>query len=302
MSNNGSIGRLEQSTSGRRARIAEQSKGDIAEFVRRNDPERYLTALFAPADRRDAVLSLFAFNYEIAKTREVVTEPTLGRIRLQWWREGIEQVFAGGAVRSHEVLTPLAAAVRKHELDRQEIERMIDAREQDLEADPPATRAALDAYCESTSGALQSLVLAVLGVGGEVEREAARAAGTAYALAGLIRAIPFHARAKRQFIPRELAEAEHLDLRELFELHPSRALAAIAERLAMAAWDRLARARSVRAKVSRTALPALLPASLAGRHLNRLRRARYDVFNPRFARPNTQAAMVLTLAAITGRY
>src|SRR5476649_2521907 len=86
-----------------------------AEQVRRYDHDRFLTALFAPADRRDDLLALYAFNLEIAKIRETVTEPMLGRIRLQWWREAIEG-FAAGTVRKHAVAEPLAEAVRRRDL------------------------------------------------------------------------------------------------------------------------------------------------------------------------------------------
>ena len=47
----------------------------IAALVRRHDPDRFLTALFAPPDRRDALLVLYAFNHELARAREVASEP-----------------------------------------------------------------------------------------------------------------------------------------------------------------------------------------------------------------------------------
>ena len=62
----------------------------LGELVRRHDRDRYQTALFAPADRREALFALYAFNYEIARVRESVTQPMLGQIRLQWWREVID--------------------------------------------------------------------------------------------------------------------------------------------------------------------------------------------------------------------
>ena len=67
-----------------------QNLSPLARLVRRHDRDRFLTALFAPAERREDLLALYAFNYEIAKTREVVSEPVLGQIRLQWWRETID--------------------------------------------------------------------------------------------------------------------------------------------------------------------------------------------------------------------
>jgi len=85
----------------------------LADALRRHDRDRYLSALFVPADRRGAAIALYVFNHEIAKTREVVTEPLLGQIRLQWWREAIGEAYAGGAIRPHEVMTPLAGAIRE---------------------------------------------------------------------------------------------------------------------------------------------------------------------------------------------
>ena len=274
----------------------------LAELVRRHDRERYLTALFAPANRRAAMVALFAFNYEIARTREVVSEPMLGLIRLQWWREAIETACDTGKVQAHEVLVPLAAAIRQHRLDRSLFARMIDARERDLQGEPPANRDELKAYCESTSGALQLLVLATLGEFSEPAHGAVCASGAAYALAGLIRAIPFHARFRRQYIPRDLAETAGLELRDLTELRQSPALAAIAETLVREAERYLLKAREQRAKIPRAALPALLPARLATLHLRTLRRVRFNVFDPRLASGSPGVALSLTAAALTGRY
>src|SRR4051794_28190129 len=90
----------------------------VGAIVRRHDRDRFLTALFAPAARREALFALYAFNFEVAKTREVVSEPMLGQIRLQWWREAVDEIFAGGRVRSHEVVQPLAEAIRGGRLSR----------------------------------------------------------------------------------------------------------------------------------------------------------------------------------------
>src|SRR5471030_76032 len=86
-----------------------------AEQVRRYDRDRFLTALFAPPPQREDLFALYAFNLEIAKIRETVTEPMLGRIRLQWWREAIA-ALEQGVVRQHGVVEPLAEAVRRHAL------------------------------------------------------------------------------------------------------------------------------------------------------------------------------------------
>lgn len=278
------------------------SLSPIASIVRRHDRDRYLTALFAPADRRDALMALYAFNYEIARTREVVTEPVLGRIRLEWWRETIEEIYVRGVPRSHEVVEPLATAVRRFGLSRAHFDRLIQAREFDLGGEPPASLAALEAYCEDTSARLVWLALETLGVRDPVTHEVGRRVGIAHALTGLIRAIPFHARAGRQYIPMDLASEAKLDLRSLFELSRSRALDEIAKRLAERAQHHLARARERRSVVPRSALPALLPSRLSAAYLRSLKRTGYDPFDRLHGAGPVQLMWHLGVGAVTRRY
>src|SRR5262244_2642029 len=123
----------------------------VAALVRRHDRDRFQTVLFAPATRREALFALYAFNYEIARVRESVTEPMLGQIRLQWWRENVAAAFEGGAARHHIVAQPLASTIQQFALSRGHFDRLIDGRESDLGDDPPADLAALEAYAEATS-------------------------------------------------------------------------------------------------------------------------------------------------------
>src|ERR1700735_1584194 len=96
----------------------------IASLVRRHDPDRFLTALFAPPRHRDALLTLYAFNHELARAREVASEPPLALIRLQWWREVVE-----GEPKRHEVASPLLAAITAGALRRADLLAIIEARE-----------------------------------------------------------------------------------------------------------------------------------------------------------------------------
>ena len=84
-------------------------------LVRKVDTDRYLAALFAPASLRFHLFALYAFNYEVAKTADAVSQPVLGQIRLQWWRDSIEEIYAG-KVREHEVVKALAEAIGAHGL------------------------------------------------------------------------------------------------------------------------------------------------------------------------------------------
>jgi NADH dehydrogenase [ubiquinone] 1 alpha subcomplex assembly factor 6 len=274
----------------------------LAETLRRYDRDRYLAALFVPADRRAAVFALYAFNHEIAKTREVVSEPLLGRIRLQWWREAIEEAYGSGPFRAHEVMTPLTAAIRGHGLSREHLDAMVDARELDLAVEPPASLSELEQYGADTSGRLQRLVLEALGVRDDGAAEAAREVGVAYALVGLVRAIPFHARARRHYIPADIAREVGLDLAALFELKPLPTLAAAVDRLAERARERLRSARSRRRHLPKAALPALLPARIAAGYLGDIELVRGNVFDPRMTARASRTALRLAWGAATRRY
>lgn len=274
----------------------------MAGLVRRHDPDRFQTALFAPAERREALFALYAFNCEIARVRERVSIPALGQIRLQWWREAIAEAFAGGPVRRHEVIGPLAAAIRACRLDRARFETLIDAREADLDDAPPPSLAALEAYAERSSAPLVLLALAALRVDDAAASEAGREVGTGYALAGLIKAMPFRARMGRLLIPQDIAAETGLDPRDWQALRTTPAVRAATAAIAQAAARHLAAARALRAAVPRRAMPALLPAVVAGRTLRRLARARYDPFDPHLQQPDPMQIWRLARAATLGRY
>ncbi len=269
--------------------------------LRRHDRDRYQTCLFAPAERREHLFALYAFNYEVAKTAEVVSEPMLGQIRLQWWRESLEGIYAG-TPRAHDVVEPLARAARETGLKQAELEALITAREFDLEGAPPRDLDALRAYASATSGQLVKLALRVLEAESAAADRAAEDLGIAWAYLGLLRAVPFHARQKRLYLPDDLCREAGLDQGALFELKSSDALAEVARRLAAEASEHLRQARAEASAVPRKALPALLLGALADRTLTRLEKAGYNPFEPALAREPPGQIWRLAWAAWRGRY
>jgi NADH dehydrogenase [ubiquinone] 1 alpha subcomplex assembly factor 6 len=274
----------------------------VGALVRLHDPDRYLTALFAPAGRREALFALYAFNYEIARIRESVSEPMLGQIRLQWWREAIAAAYAGEMPRHHVVAQPLAAAIRDFDLTRAYLDRLIDARERDLADTPPPSLAALEDYAEATAASPLYLALEILGVDGAAAAAAVRDIGIAYALAGLLRAMPFHARAGRSYLPAEIIAAAGLDPRDYRALRATPALRRAAAQIADAAAGRLDAARRRRGELPRNAMPALLPAIVAERALQRLRRAGWNPFDARLAAPDLLLSWRLFGAMLRRRF
>jgi phytoene synthase len=282
---------------------SEKAPPTLGAELRRHDRDRYQTALFAPARHRPALFALYAFNFEIARIRETVREPLLGRIRLQWWRDAIAEIYAGAAPRRHDVAEALAAAIRAYQLSREHFDALLNARELDLTDAPPESFEALEAYAEGSSASVVLLALEILGVRAAEAAAVAGSVGIAYALSGLLIAVPFHARMKRLYLPKDVIESYGLDVeRTLFELQPSPALEETAKEIAALARYHLGIARAQREAIPREALPALLPAVLAERRLTRLEQAGHNVMDPRLARADTLQSWRLTWSAMRGRY
>jgi len=246
------------------------------EQLSRFDRDRYLTILLAPAGARPALAVLAAFNLELARVAESVSEHMLGLIRLQWWRDAIGEIAAGGTVRRHAVTTPLAEVVRGHRLPVVLLEQMIAARERDIDPDPALDLAGVEAYLDATSGTLIRLSLQVLGTGDGTD-VLARHAGIAYGLTGLMRATLFHAQQKRLMLPRDVLLRHGVNIDHLFDLKRQPPLGLAIADLARHAEGHLRQLRALHP--SRRALPALLPARLAGLQLERLKRGGYDLFD-----------------------
>lgn len=239
--------------------------------VRRHDRERWLTVLYAPEPLRWRLLALYAFNLEVARARESVTQPTLGLMRLQWWRDALAE-NAQGRPRAH----PVAQALVDMALDGETVERLLAARELDMEDRPLADLAALEAYAEATSAGLSRLALDQLGVVDAASHAAARHVGIAWALVGLLRALPFHATRRRLYLPATLLEHTGTDPEAVLAGRFDPGLGRAVERVAATAHAHLRAGREI--AVPRAAVAALLPAVLAERHLARLGRIGYDPF------------------------
>lgn len=257
------------------------------ETVRRQDPDRFLLSLFMPADVREDLASLFAFNYEIAKTREIVTETQLGLIRLQWWREAVQAIYEGGKVPEHEVVAGLRAAIEKHDLPREHFDTLIYAREFDLEDVAPANLEGTLNYADFTSTPL--LKLAVQITGGDPESEPVQPVAVNYALVGLLRSVLFHAAQRRCFLPQDLLKAEGISLTDLYENRNLENLPRVVEAVAGQYVDGV-RSDQRFLKLSQ---------GLAGIYMGQLRRTKFDLFHQKLQIPPAFKEIRLFLRSLT---
>jgi 15-cis-phytoene synthase len=241
-----------------------------AELVRAADRDRYIASLFAPAERRGALHALYAFNSEVARVREVAREPLPGEIRLQWWSEVINGERDEEA-RANPVAAALLATIERHHLASSILTDLIEARRFDLYDDPMAGLADLDAYAAKTSSALFALTAQVLA--GVEAGAVVGPAGIAYAIAGLLRALPLHVSRRQLYVPTDLLERYQVDPQNIFAGRSSPGLDAALAELRNHARRHLATADELMTALPREAIPALLPVALVRPSLDRLDRS-----------------------------
>lgn len=270
--------------------------------VRGRDPDRFHAALFAPAQVRPSLFALYAFNLELSRAVTALREPMLGEIRLQWWREVLEEL-ASGATREHPVVRALAHTITTYQLPPAFLEGMIDARGFDLEDAAMGAREDFARYTAAMSGNLFALAARCLAPARAGELDAAAlAAGEAWGGAGLLKAVAFHARRRKLFIPSDIVGESGLDPEAVFTQRMTPPLRGAIIRLLGEVQQALKRARTaLRAAQPGTALPAFLPLALVPGDLKRVYDARDPFAPPPPAPPLFARQWRLLTAALSGR-
>jgi phytoene synthase len=250
------------------------------DLVRTHDFERYASTLFVSAEKRRALLALYAFNVEISRVREQVSQPLPGEIRLQWWTDMLAGAGHGG-VEGNPVAAELLRAIRMHGLPIEPLSRLIDEHQFDLYNDPMPSMAALEAYVHDTSSALYALGARIMGRQSEGTDHLARHAGLAQGFARVIATLPVDASRRQLFVPLQVLESHGCRMEEVFAGKETPQLRAALDQLLDEARGHLKTAFELLASAPSEVRPLFVPLALLRRDLKRMSRADSDLFAPR---------------------
>ena len=247
--------------------------------LKQGDPDRYWACLFSPAHHRGALAALYAFNLEIARTRELVSEPMIGEIRLQWWREAINGERADEAI-AHPIAGSLVAAIARYRLPVQPLIDLIDARIFDLYDDPMGTMVELEAYCGETASALFRLASIILADGGDMgSADLAGHAGVAFGIAGLLTAFPWHAARGQLYLSREVLERHRVKSEDISARHETAELIQALADMRLKAREHLRQAHDLLAGAPLAIRPAYLPLVVVEPRLRAMEKPGYRPFS-----------------------
>jgi phytoene synthase len=251
---------------------ARPSLSRVAEIARARDPDRFLCALFAPAERREALFALIAYGSELARARALARNPIAALMRLQWWRETVEAAAAGRPPPRHEVAEPLHGAIAAGLLPAAELLAMADAREAETEEEGIPTRAAFEAYLRGAAGGLAVAAGRLLGVREGTALAALQEAGALYGLAGVLRGVPTLAAQRRCLLPRDALGEQGLGMEAVLAAPEADAVREVVARLAASGEARCRACALALRGLPPVAIAAALPLVLARRDLRRLAR------------------------------
>src|SRR6201985_1370827 len=195
--------------------MSKDAAAHCADLVRSHDFVRYAAPVCVPAEERRALLALYAFNVEISRVRDQVSQPLPGEIRLQWWTTMLAGAGHGG-VEGNPVAAELMLAIRNWRLPVERLSRLIDEHQFDLYNDPMPTMAALEGYINDTSSALFSLGAAIVARRSEEAEHLARHAGLAQGMVQVIAALPRDASRRQLFVPQQILERHGCGIEEVF--------------------------------------------------------------------------------------
>ena len=247
------------------------------ELVRELDRERYLATLFAPAEMREALFALYAFDAQVARIRDLAREPMPGEIRLQWWREALLGERAGEAA-AHPVASALLDVVSRHKLAKEPFLRLIEAHRFDLYDEPMASLAELRTYAAETAGAIFETATRILAGPGPAVIDLTKDAGHALTIANVLASLPRHAAQHRLYVPLEILRQYGADPGDVYAMRATPALRTALADLRLSARRHLS--YIAEAEIAVELWPAFLSLAPLRQWLLSMERSDYEPFHP----------------------
>jgi phytoene synthase len=129
-------------------------------LVRDTDKDRFLATLFAPAQYRSDLFSIYAFDLETAAVAQRVRDPAAGEIRLQWWHDALAGIFESTG---NPVSAAMLETTARYGIDTLLALSLIDARRQALYRNQNQSEAEFEVFASQTAGAIYRMAAHILG-------------------------------------------------------------------------------------------------------------------------------------------
>lgn len=242
----------------------------VSSLVREADFGRYAATLFAPAEARPHLFALYAFDAELGRVRDLVSEPMPGELRLQWWRDALENPERADVV-SHPVARALHAAANYGKLPIDALLGLIDARIDDLYDDPVPTYFDLEARLGATSSVVMRLAGLIAAAGQDPGgADVAGFGGISEGVVRMLQRLPRLAARGQILLPADRMAAHRVGREDLIDGRVGVPFRELVSELCAHARRRLFEAREAFGTLDPAAAPSVLPLALVEPALRRI--------------------------------
>ncbi|WP_142416292.1 phytoene/squalene synthase family protein [Bartonella massiliensis] len=270
------------------------------DILRNIDRDRYISVLFAPKKKRQALAALYAFNAEISRIRESVHDPLIGEIRLRWWYDSIahSETQTSG---NNPILSGLLTAITLFNLPKAAFLRYCDAQILDLYRNPIETLHDLEHYCGETAGIILQLSCQILDPDiAQDFTDIYEHGGIAQGLSGILRLLSFMQSRYHYYLPTDILKVvgvnrEDLDSHRLSDQQKGR----IVEAMVALSRDHYSKFYVHSCALPRTLKPAFLPLSIIPASLQKALQLGAAVFQENTTLPLIYRYWLITKAAIS---
>nr|XP_022343562.1 NADH dehydrogenase (ubiquinone) complex I, assembly factor 6-like [Crassostrea virginica] len=262
------------------ANIPKKSFDYCYNLTKQNDYEHYLCSLLLQRNLRAAAIVLRAYNIEIAKIGDNVKDSFMGRGRFVFWKEALEEIYdPNGKIPQTPVVQLLNWAVNDYKISKIWLTRIIDARESNQKGIFNSIQD-LDNYYEQVVSSMYYMLLELHGVKDVQADHAASHLGRCYGMVSLLRAIPAQLSTGKVLIPHDLLAKHSVSQEDIRRGENKKGVSDIAYDIASTANSHLTKARSLKDKVPKAAVPAFLPSVFCEDYLKNLQIVDFNIFEP----------------------
>ncbi|KAJ9589879.1 hypothetical protein L9F63_016997 [Diploptera punctata] len=271
------------------------------DLVRQYDYENFLCTLLLPSESRASAFAVRAFNIEIARVQDQVSDPRLGQMRMKFWEESVEKIFANDAPK-HPVALELHRASKKHKLSKRYLKRLITSRADQLASSSFPNLEALEMYAENSVSSVYYLLLEASGVENIHADHVASHLGKAHGITNIIRSVPHNAPRQIISLPQDILLQHNVAHEAIFRARVTKEFKDVVFDVASRAKTHLDKARSLSKNIPKSASLLFLPAITIDSYLERLRLLDFDVFSGSLQRRNNTLPFVLLWNKLLTKY
>jgi hypothetical protein len=132
---------------------------DLAKELKHRDYDKYLALVFAPSDLKQPLAALFTFHLDVSAIPAEISEPMVGHVKIQWWRDVITEIIEGKPSRPHPVLL----ALKEHDINYSRLLKLLHRYDEVIENKLPERFEELEAFLLDTEVAILELAAGLTG-------------------------------------------------------------------------------------------------------------------------------------------